>query len=139
MNELAELRRTEFPWTADGVSYLNHASTGPLPQRTVRALAEWDQVRSEPWRNTAAEQFGVLARSRELCARMIGATPDEIAMMVNTTYGINVAASVIPLEPGDAIVTPDREFPANVYPWMALAARRGLTYRRVQPVNGLAD
>jgi selenocysteine lyase/cysteine desulfurase len=139
MNELAELRRTEFPWTADGVSYLNHASTGPLPQRTVRALAEWDQVRSEPWRNTAAEQFGVLARSRELCARMIGATPDEIAMMVNTTYGINVAASVIPLEPGDAIVTPDREFPANVYPWMALAARRGLTYRRVPPVNGLAD
>jgi hypothetical protein len=24
---------------------------------------------------------------------MIGAVPDEIAMMVNTTYGINVAAS----------------------------------------------
>jgi selenocysteine lyase/cysteine desulfurase len=70
---------------------------------------------------------------------MIGATPDEIALMVNTTYGLNVAASVLPLEPGDVIVTPDREFPANVYPWMALAKRRGLTYRRVPYVNGLAD
>jgi selenocysteine lyase/cysteine desulfurase len=138
--DVNELRRTEFPWTASGaVSYLNHAGTGPLPERTVRALHEWDRVRAEPWRNTARDQFGVLARSRELCARMIGAVPDEIAMMVNTTYGINVAASSIPLRPGDVIITPDREFPANVYPWMALAQRRGLTYRRVPCINGLAD
>src|SRR5688572_1616536 len=140
MIDLAELRRDEFPWTTKGdVAYLNHAGTGPLPERTVRALHDWDRVRAEPWRNTAKEQFGTLARSRELCARMIGATPDEIAMMVNTTYGINVAASSIPLREGEVIVTPDREFPANVYPWMALAERRGLTYRRVPVVNGLAD
>jgi len=139
MIDLNELRRTEFPWTSSGVLYLNHASTGPLPARTVRELNEWDAARAEPWRNTAKEQFGVLARSRELCARMIGAVPDEIAMMVNTTYGINVAASSIPLKPGDIIITPDREFPANVYPWMALAERRGLTYRRVACISGLAD
>ena len=140
MIDLDNLRRTEFPWTATGeVAYLNHAGTGPLPERTVRALHAWDRVRAEPWRNTAKEQFGTLARSRELCARMIGAVPDEIAMMVNTTYGINVAASSIPLRAGEVIVTPDREFPANVYPWMALAERRGLTYRRVPYVNGLAD
>ncbi|HZI28897.1 MAG TPA: aminotransferase class V-fold PLP-dependent enzyme [Gemmatimonadaceae bacterium] len=140
MINLEELRRAEFPWTGAGkISYLNHAGTGPLPARTVRALSEWDHVRSEPWRNTAKEQFGVLARSRELCARIIGASPDEIAMTVNTGYGINLAASSIALKPGDVIVTPDREFPANVYPWMALAARQGLTYRRVPHVNGLAD
>jgi cysteine desulfurase/selenocysteine lyase len=140
MIKLEELRRTEFPWTTPGkVSYLNHAGTGPLPARTVRALNEWDQIRSEPWRNTAKEQFGVLARSRELCARMIGASPDEIAMMVNTSYGINAAAASIAWNPGDVVATPDREFPANVYPWMALAERQGVTYRRVAHVNGLAD
>ena len=140
MIDLDDLRRTEFPWTAPGdVAYLNHAGTGPLPARTVRALHEWDCIRAEPWRNTAKEQFGVLARSRELCARMIGAVPDEIAMTVNTSYGINVAAASIPLNAGDVVVTPDREFPANVYPWMALAQRRGLTYRRVACINGLAD
>ena len=140
MNDLEQLRREEFPWTRTGeVSYLNHAGTGPLPARTVRALHEWDCVRAEPWRNTAKEQFGVLARSRELCARMIGAVPDEIAMTVNTSYGINVAASSVPLNAGDVVITPDREFPANVYPWMALAQRRGLTYRRIACVNGLAD
>ena len=140
MTDIDTIRRTEFPWTARGeVSYLNHAGTGPLPARTVRALHEWDCVRAEPWRNTAREQFGEVARSRELVARMIGATPDEIAMTVNTSYGLNVAASSIPLKAGDVILTPDREFPANVYPWMALAQRRGLTYRRVACVNGLAD
>jgi cysteine desulfurase/selenocysteine lyase len=140
MTDINELRCTEFPWTISGnVSYLNHAGTGPLPARTVRALSEWDNIRSEPWRNTAKEQFGALARSRELCARIIGASPDEIAMTVNTSYGINLAASSIALKPGDIIVTPDREFPANVYPWMALAARQGLTYRRVPHVSGLAD
>ena len=140
MIDLTELRRAEFPWTGTGdVTYLNHAGTGPLPERTVRALHEWDRIRAEPWRNTAKEQFGVLARSRELCARMIGAVPDEIAMTVNTTSGINVAASSIPLRAGDVVLTPDREFPANVYPWMALAERRALTYRRVPHVRGLAD
>jgi selenocysteine lyase/cysteine desulfurase len=140
MNDLAGLRRSEFPWTGDGhVAYLNHASTGPLPSRTVRALARWDQLRTEPWKVGWSEQFSVMVGARELCARMIGATPDEIALMVNTTYGINVAAAAVPLRAGDVILTPDREFPANIYPWMALAERRGLTYRRVPCVNGLAD
>jgi selenocysteine lyase/cysteine desulfurase len=70
---------------------------------------------------------------------MIGASTDEIALMVNTTYGINVAAALAPVGAGDVIITPDREFPANVYPWMALAKRRGATYRRVPYINGLAD
>ena len=137
---LDDHRRQEFPWTTSGdVAYLNHAGTGPLPARTRQKLREWDEIRSTPWKNTAADQFGVLTRCRELCARMIGASADEIAMMVNTTYGINVAASSIPIKAGDVIVTPDREFPANVYPWMALAERRGATYRRVPCIDGLAD
>lgn len=140
MIDLAELRRTEFPWTRTGeIAYLNHAGTGPLPARTVAALATWDRMRSEPWTVAWPDERGALERARALCARMIGATPDEIACVVNTTYGLNVAASVLPLGPGDVVVTPDREFPANVYPWMALAKRRGLEYRRVPPVHGLAD
>jgi selenocysteine lyase/cysteine desulfurase len=138
--DLDELRRTEFPWTTSGlVSYLNHAGTGPLPARTRAALATWDGLRSEPWRVSWTDERATIVRARELCARMIGATPAEIALMVNTTYGINVAAATIPLKAGDVIVTPDREFPANVYPWMALARRLGLTYRRVPCVDGLAD
>src|SRR5690606_20815704 len=33
----------------------------------------------------------------------------------------------------------DREFPANVYPWMALERRKGVVYRRVPYAGGVAD
>ena len=41
------LRAAEFPWTADTV-YLNNASTGPIPERTRRALDEFTSKRTAP-------------------------------------------------------------------------------------------
>jgi len=37
------------------------------------------------------------------------------------------------------VLTPDREFPANVYPWMQLARTRGVVYRRVPTCDGAVD
>ena len=132
------LRRSEFPWAVSGESiYLNHASTGPLPQRAVRATEEWARLRATPDRIPQELQFGTLARCRELVARLIGADTGEIALTANTTYGINLAAFALPLERGDAVLCPDLEFPANVYPWMQLAVRRGVEYRRVKCLDGV--
>lgn len=59
--------------------------------------------------------------------------------MVNTTYGINVAARSLPLAEGDLVLSYGREFPANVYPWMALE-RRGVRFEQVPcDVDGLPD
>jgi selenocysteine lyase/cysteine desulfurase len=137
--DLARLRAEEFPWCERGeVVYLNHAGTGPLPARTAATLADWAARRAEPWRISYDDEFGTLARCRALCASLIGATANEIALMVNTTYGLNVAARCLPLEPGDVVVSSDREFPANVYPWMSLE-RSGVVYRRIPCVGRLAD
>ena len=138
--DVAALRAAEFPWAARGDAiYLNNASTGPIPARSVRAVSEFSALRAEPFRMTDALQFGTLARSRELCARLVGARPAEIALMVNTTYGINLAARALPLRAGDVVVTSDREFPANVYPWMALERSRGVWLERVPCAHGLPD
>ena len=112
---LDEIRRTEFPWTVDGrgVIYLNHASTGPLPQRTLRALAEANLRRSEPWRLTLEHQFGVLAHTRDLIGRLIGASPSELAVMTNTSHGINLAERALPWTPWDVVLSFDREVPAR--------------------------
>ena len=129
--DVEALRRAEFPWAARGDRvYLNHASTGPLPARTVRTLEAWSDMRAEPWRITDDMEFDVMGRARELAARLIGAAVDEIALTTNTSQGINIAARCLPLSAGDVVVSPDREFPANVYPWMALA-REGIKYERV--------
>jgi cysteine desulfurase/selenocysteine lyase len=138
--DVQALRASEFAWASRGESiYLNSASTGPLPARTVRALAEFNEARTQPHRLTDPMVFGMLDRSRELVARLIGASPAEIALAANTGYGTNLAAFALPLARGDVVLAPDLEFPANVYPWMAAAERRGVEYRRLPLVDGLPD
>jgi cysteine desulfurase / selenocysteine lyase len=134
------LRAKEFPWTQTGQTiFMNAASTGPLPRRTVETAEAWAALRAEPHRLTDAALFAALSRSRELIATLIGARASEIALAVNTSYGMNLAALALPLAPGDVIITPDLEFPANVYPWAAVASARGLEYRRIPLRNGVLD
>ncbi len=138
--DVQALRAREFPWAARGDAiYLNNASTGPLPRRTLGAIASFNEARAAVFRMTYEMQFGTLARSRELVARLIGATPETIALAVNTSFGINLAAFALPLKPGDVVLGPDLEFPANVYPWMTAATRRRVEYRRLPVDNGLFD
>jgi len=138
--DVEALRLKEFPWALTGdVTFLNAASTGPLPQRCIEAVTEWTRLRATPHTLSDDTLFSTLARSRALVARLIGASPTEIALAVNTSYGINVAALALPLSPGDVVVTPDLEFPANIYPWWAAANARHLEYRRVPLDDGVLE
>ena len=138
--DIGALRSREFPWAdADNAIFLNHASTGPLPQRALDATAEFNQLRAQLYRLPDTLQFSTLDRSRELIAKLIGAQVSEIGLATNTSFGINLAAFSLPLSPGDVVVTPDHEFPANIYPWMQAAAKRGVEYRRVQTCGGCID
>src|SRR4051794_30710484 len=134
------LRREEFPWALAGDTiYLNNAGTGPLPERTVRVATEWARLRATPNKVAFERQFDTLEKARELIARLIGADATEIALATNTTFGVNLAAFSLPLKQGDVVLSPDREFPANVYPWMALAKRRGVEYRQLHCDEDVLD
>ena len=124
--------------TAGDEVYLNAASTGPLPARTIAAADDWTRRRARPHRIADADQFETMATARGLVARLVGAEAREIALMPNTSNGLNLAARALPLAAGDVVVGFDREFPANVYPWMALAAR-GIRFEQLPTVDGLPD
>lgn len=142
----------EFPWAArewpagersDGESaviYCNTAATGPLPARTISVLDEWSRLRAEPWKITLEQQFEALAKGRQLCARLIGADADEIALVPNTSTGINLAAHILPIATGKIVLGHDGEFPANVYPWMALGRVGSARFEQLPLLsNGLPD
>ena len=117
--DFAEIRRSEFPWTSD-TTYLNNASIGPLPERTRLVLEEFNRKRAAPYQLPDREIFAGMAESRRLAAELIGASPEEIGLTINTGFGLSLAARALPLEAGDIVLTSEREFPANVYPWMML-------------------
>ncbi len=117
-----DLRASDFPWTSE-TAYLDSASIGPVPTRSLATLDAFNALRATPHRLPKDAQFGVLTRARELAARLLNASIGEIALATNTSFGINIAASALPLGPGDIVLVSHREFPANVYPWMQLADR----------------
>jgi selenocysteine lyase/cysteine desulfurase len=116
------LREAEFPWTT-GWTYLNHASTGPLPERARRAVLALTDQRSTPFRLADAALQSILGDARRAAARLINADVEDIALATNTSFGLNLAARMLPFEPGDIVLVSDREFPANVFPWRGLADR----------------
>ncbi len=120
--DVAALRKAEFPWAVDTI-YMDHASIGPLPERARQMLVHMADRRARPFEIKHADQFGGLARGRELAAQLIGADPTEIALATNTTFGIGLAARALPFTSGDIVIASDREFPANVYPWKSLRDR----------------
>ena len=115
----ADVRAREFAWPRTG-AYLNAASSGPLPARARDAIADfhmrrWQALLTDP------DLVAPLVASREAAARLINVTADEIALVPNTNVGLNVAASAVAqLAKRKRVVVHDREFPANVYPWLAL-------------------
>ena len=119
--DFSRVRESEYRWTGR-FSYLNAASWGPLPERARAAVAEFNRKRQLA-DLTDVDFTALLARARSAAAALIGATPSEIALTQNTTTGINLAAHFATLRAiGNrrTIVLCDREFPANIYPWLTL-------------------
>ncbi|MBL0937431.1 MAG: aminotransferase class V-fold PLP-dependent enzyme [Gemmatimonadaceae bacterium] len=132
------LRAREYAWMDQDPSiYFNAASVGPLPAAAVAATQEWARLRERPQHIPLALMQGAAATARAQFGALIGADADEIALMPNTTYGLNLAARALPLRPG-TILTFDGEFPSCVYPFQALGSR-GITLDLIPRVNGLPD
>lgn len=126
--------RANFPVTREW-AYFDNAAVAPLPQPAVRAV--------EKWATEAATQGDLLwgdwcqriESIRRTAAEMVGADAAEIAFVPNTSAGISLVSEGYPWKAGDNVVIPDNEFPANVYPWLHLAAR-GVETRRVPQEGG---
>jgi selenocysteine lyase/cysteine desulfurase len=124
---LWERYRDQFPVTKNLV-YLNHAAVAPLSRRVATAMQELAQdaleFGSEHYSHWTATCEGV----RTAAARMINATPAEIAIVKNTSEGVATVAIGIDWKPGDIVVAFEEEFPANFYPWKRLESK-GVTVR----------
>jgi len=112
MENVKEIRE-QFPITKNKI-FLNHAAQSPLPKPVADAVHKCTDEFSK---------FGITSiewndGGKPFFAKLIGAKPEEIALVENTSVGLNIAANVLRYPLGSKIVTTDLEYPSVVYPWL---------------------
>ena len=114
--------REEFPVTKNLV-YLNHAAVAPLCRRAAVAMQQLAQDALDFGSLHYADWMAAYEGLRRSTARLINSTPQEIAIVKNTSEGIAIVATGIDWKPRDIVVAFREEFPANYFPWVALESR----------------
>ena len=127
-----ELRHRLFPITKSRI-FMAHAAVTVLPGPVAEAMSTLIQRCSEDFRNFS-ETLALIQRTRESAARLINASPDEIALLGPTSLGLSLVANGIAWAPGDEVVCYLDDYPANVYPWMNLRDK-GVQIRFIEPAQ----
>jgi selenocysteine lyase/cysteine desulfurase len=123
-----ELRMREFPVTRSKL-YLAHAAVCPLPARVAAAMRRYVQRASQSGQ-FACLHAGAETAARSLAAELLDVSADEVAFVPSTSAGLSMVAAGLDWKPGDNIVIAKGDFPANVYPWLALE-RLGVRVKQI--------
>ena len=130
--------RSLFPITNRAI-YLNHAAVSPLPTPTVEAIeSQLKDVRDNGSLNFRS-WIAVKERARSLLAELLGARPEQVAFMRNTSDSLSTVANGLDWRTGQNVVTFRREFPANIYPWLRLRDIFGVEVRMCEERDGRVD
>jgi cysteine desulfurase/selenocysteine lyase len=120
-------------------AYFDHAAMCALPQPAADAFQKWLTEATEIGGPIWGQWVRGIEATRASAAALIGARPEEIALVSNTTSGIGLVAEGLDWREGDNVVTFADEFPSNLYPWMNLASRGVETRRVATDVSGRSD
>lgn len=117
--------RALFPALRRDRAFLNTATFGQLSTRSVDAMARHFERRNEFACGDFLSWFEDHDRLRAKLARLINATPDEIAFMPNACTGLGILMNGLDWTPGDEVLTLEGEFPNHIYA-PAFYANRGV-------------
>jgi selenocysteine lyase/cysteine desulfurase len=139
------LRQHEFPVVRDRI-FLGHAGVSPLPRRVEQAVARYAQAATLDDQELVCPKL--VEEGRQVAARLLHCQPGEVALVGPTSLALNYVAGGLKFRRHDNILVYFDDYPANVYPWMALAEKgvevrlmntRGLGVIRSRDVVGQVD
>ena len=126
--------RDAFPVAKNMVCY-NHAGIAPLPQPALAAQQAFAEDRAAHGSKNYFSWMEAVARARGQAARLLGASPAEIAFTGNTSLGLSLIAAGLPWRHGDRVVVSAPDFPSVIYPWLNLA-RLGVCVDYLERADG---
>jgi isopenicillin-N epimerase len=102
----------------ENVIYLNHGSFGPSPIVVQEASREWSaRLECEPTDFFVRQMERHLNEAADRLGRFIGADGKDLIFVDNATFGINIVAANIALEPGNEVLITDHEYGAVLRIW----------------------
>ena len=128
-----ERARRLFPIREDHVHF-NHAGVSPMSDPVREAVRHvTDVLATHGWNND--EYTEALETLRHSLGNLVAVGPDQVNITRGTAHGISLLARGLDWRPGHNVVSARLEYPANLYPWMAVA-KHGVELRLVEPVDG---
>lgn len=111
------------------VIFLNHGSYGATPRPVFEAYQTWQRrLERQPVLFLGRELPDLLRQSRLALGKYLHADADDLVYIPNATYGVNIVAHSLQLEPGDEILTTDHEYGACDYTWEFVCKETGARY-----------
>lgn len=121
--------RKQF-YLRDGVTFLNGGSIGPSARPVIEKTVDLMRImESDPLQYQRQIVAKAMNEAREKLGAFVGASPDRIAFVQNTTMGINIPAQGLPFKRGSEIVMSDQEYPAVQHLWRYIAKRNRMKLR----------
>ncbi len=130
--------RALFPVTERAI-YFNHAAISPPPTTTIQAIEAQLKDVHENGSINFRSWLAVKEEARRLLAGLLGARPEQVAFVRNTSDALSTVANGLKWKPGDNIVTFSREFPSNIYPWLRIRDAFGVEVRMCEERQGRID
>jgi selenocysteine lyase/cysteine desulfurase len=123
-----------FPVTKESV-YLNHAAVSPFSFKLIKAVNEFMTKRSQNDVDEYPMLMEIKAELKKNIGRLINGNPENIAIIGNTSEGLNWLVNSLSWNSGDRILLTNYEFPSNVYPFLN-AKRFGVEVDFVENKSG---
>jgi cysteine desulfurase / selenocysteine lyase len=110
----------------DEVLHLNHAGASLLPQPVLDAVVGHLELEARTGGyEAAADSADALQRPYTALADLIGAAPDQIALLDSASRAWDMAVYSLPLEPHDRVLIGRAEYGANAISLLQLQQRTG--------------
>jgi selenocysteine lyase/cysteine desulfurase len=132
-----EKYRRLFPHVSERI-YLNHAGIAPFNLRGKAALLDFVEKRLETDIEFWPAALEKKAYFLEMIGRFINAPKENVALVTNTSAGLNILTLGLSWKAGDRILLNDFEFPANVIPFTNLK-RLGVEIDWVHHHDGILE
>lgn len=119
------------------ICYLNSASYSPLPLRTLEAGRAAVARKGQPWTLEAGFANAQYERTRAAAARLINASPDDVALIASVGYGVATAARLITLPKGTRVIVLENDHSSPVLEWHLRAEQQGFAVETIrEPGDG---